>query len=218
MSGLSPSGLNILIAEDDATLGKALSGFLREKGHRVDWAGTGGEALKLIHHNLYSLVITDLVMPEADGLEVLRAARQRHPATLVVLMTGYASIDSAIQATREGAYDYLRKPFKLQELDIAVANASRLLRLKQENQRLLEKLNDLTARLEDLENSCHNQQYVLDQPDKARSSPVVLPLPFPFVHDQDRQQQGDLDRLRNLYKEELLSEQEFNKLKQRLLI
>ena len=97
--------LRILIAEDDTNLGEALVSFLREKGHIVDLARHGGEALELLKRRSYSLILADLVMPEADGLEVLREARQRNPASLVVIMTGHASLASALQATREGAYD-----------------------------------------------------------------------------------------------------------------
>jgi DNA-binding NtrC family response regulator len=123
--------LRILIAEDDPNLREALVSYLREKGYAVDLARHGGEALNLIRRHDYPLILTDLVMPEADGLEVLRAARQRNPAALVVIMTGHASLTSALQATREGAYDYLRKPFNLQEIEVAVDNAARLLHLRE---------------------------------------------------------------------------------------
>jgi DNA-binding NtrC family response regulator len=112
--------LRILIAEDDPNLGEALVSYLREKRYAVDLARHGGEALNFIRQYDYSLILTDLVMPEADGLEVLRAARQKNPAALVVVMTGHASLTSALKATREGAYDYLRKPFNLQEIEVAV--------------------------------------------------------------------------------------------------
>src|SRR4030043_154696 len=142
----SEAPLSILIAEDDVTLAAALAEFLRQKGHQVDLAPHGGKALSLLEKQTYPLIITDLVMPEADGLTVLRAARQRDPATMVIIMTGYASLDSAIGAIREGAYDYLCKPFKLQEIEIVVTNATRLINLRRENQKLLHKLDDLTAK------------------------------------------------------------------------
>jgi CheY-like chemotaxis protein len=72
-----PTSLSILIAEDDLNLGEALSGFLRDQGHRVDLAVNGLEALELLQNRTYALVITDLVMPGADGLAVLRAAKLR---------------------------------------------------------------------------------------------------------------------------------------------
>lgn len=212
--------LTILVAEDDVTLGQALAAFLRDGGHQVDFAPDGRQALALISQKLYSLVITDLVMPGADGLEVLRRARQRDPATLVVIMTGYASTDSAIQAIREGAYDYLRKPFNLQELNIAVANAARLLRLSRENQRLVHKLNFLTAQLADLQRDRQESPG-----DAALQEQPQEPAPPPFLTSRElspqtaiTRHQTDLERLHNLYREHLLTDREYQVLKQRLLI
>lgn len=198
---LGPLTLDILLAEDDPTLGAALAGFLRHRGHRVTWARHGGEALTVLQEKDFSLVITDLIMPVADGLEVLRAARRREPPPLVVIMTGYASIDSAIQAIREGAYDYLRKPFKLQEIEVAVANAARLLALYQENQALLGRLADLSARLAEANPEASGQL----TPSPA-APPATLSPP------QDR----DFERLRLLYQERLLSEPEYHTLKHKV--
>ena len=211
-----PDNLSILIAEDDLNLGEALAGFLRDQGHHVDLAANGLEALEFLQNRAYALVIADLVMPGADGLAVLRAAKHKDKATLVVIMTGHASLDSAIQATREGAYDYLRKPFKLQEIDIAVANAARLLALHQENQNLLQKLGDLTAKLEKLEDP--------DQKDGEADllQPQVKPISFLLSlnggppHRVDHQ--ANLLRLRRLYQKSLITEGEYQTLKQRLCI
>jgi len=212
--------LRILIAEDDVNLGEALRGFLRDKGHTVDLAVNGLEALKLVERNLYHLVLTDLVMPEADGLAVLRAARKRDPSTLVVIMTGHASLASALQATREGAYTYLRKPFNLQEIEVAVANASRLLRLKQENLLLLEKLQEVNAKLAELQQSeAYPEDGSLSGVQAVRSRTAAVWLwgsPFPW--ELPPTPQADLERLLGLYRENLLTEKEFQILKQRLLV
>lgn len=212
--------LKILIAEDDPNLGEALVSYLREKGHLVDLARHGGEALNLLSRHKYSLVLTDLVMPEVDGLEVLRAARQRNPATLVVIMTGHASLASALQATREGAYDYLRKPFNLQEIEVAVDNAARLLHLREENGRLLAKLNELNAKLEELQQvsafpeAGSPPEHHSDAPDPLRQLLWCYPLPW----EADPPHQSDLERLLGLYRENLLTEREFQILKERILI
>lgn len=205
--------LTILIAEDDPNLGEALSGFLRDRGHRVALARDGGEALAHLKRQPFSLVITDLIMPEADGLTVLRAARRLEPPPLVVIMTGYASIDSAIQATREGAYDYLRKPFKLQELEIAVANASRLLALYRENQALIKKLENLSARLA----SVTQARDASPAGRAGASAPFQAPAQELAVASEACVQ-ADLERLRNLYQERLLSDHDYQALKQRLLV
>ena len=216
----SDAPLSILIAEDDETLAAALAEFLKEMGHQVDLAPNGGEALGLLEKQIYPLIITDLVMPEADGLTVLRAARQRDPATLVVIMTGYASLDSAIGAIREGAYDYLCKPFKLQEIEIAVTNATRLINLRRENQGLLLKLDDLTAKLKEVQNL--PQLLGGESRPETRSRRLWSPGPVPLRDyspgEQTQQHLGDLERLRDLYKENMLTKEEYQKLKERLLI
>lgn len=216
----SEAPLDILIAEDDETLAAALAEFLKEKGHQVDLAPHGGDALVLLEKQAYPLIITDLVMPEADGLTVLRAARQRDPATLVVIMTGYASLDSAIGAIREGAYDYLCKPFKLQEIEIAVTNATRLINLRRENQILLHKLDDLTAKLKEVQ---HLPGFLGDENRSgARARTLWSPGPVPLrdysPEEQAQQHLGDLERLRDLYKENMLTREEYQKLKERLFI
>jgi len=212
--------LSILVAEDDVTLGQALTAFLRENGHQVDFAQDGRQALAFISQKNYALVITDLVMPGADGLEVLKSARQRNPATLVVIMTGYASTDSAIQAIREGAYDYLRKPFNLQEINIAVANAARLLRLHRENQQLLRKLNSLTTELENLQRARQNSRSIAADQEQSQGLSVssVLSNTEPSGHEPVPQSQADLERLYNLYRQNLLTDKEYQVLKQRLHI
>jgi CheY-like chemotaxis protein len=212
--------LKILIAEDDPNLGEALVSYLREKGHIVDLARHGGEALYWISRRDYSLVITDLVMPEADGLAVLRASRQRNPAALVVIMTGHASLASALQATREGAYDYLRKPFNLQEIEVAVDNAARLLHLREENGRLLAKLDELNTKLAELQQESVCPEAVPSAaPDKHGTIPLRTFLGcYPLPWEMASPHQSDLERLLGLYQENLLTEKEFQILKERILI
>ncbi len=212
--------LRILIAEDDPNLGEALVSFLREKGHTVDLARHGGEALKLLSQRSYPLILADLVMPEVDGLEVLRAARERNPASLVVIMTGHASLASALQATREGAYDYLRKPFNLREIEVAVDNAARLLSLKEENGRLLQKLDELNAKLEELQQLSQYPEATPSPGDQNRKTPIwrVVPQGHPLPWEMEPTHYADLERLLGLYKENLLTEREFHILKQRILI
>jgi len=212
--------LRILIAEDDPNLGAALVSYLREKGYPVDLARHGGEALDLISRHNYSLILTDLVMPEADGLAVLRAARQRNPAALVVIMTGHASLASALQATREGAYDYLRKPFNLQEIEVAVDNAARLLHLREENGRLLAKLNELNAKLAELQQESAYPEADLPPADHQRGPDPLRNLLwcYPLPWEVDPPHPSDLERLLGLYRENLLTEKEFQILKERILI
>ena len=82
------------------------------------------------------MIITDLHLPGADGFEVLRAARDANPSVYVVMVTGYASIDSAVRAVREGAYDYLAKPFALGQLEVVLTRIKDRMALEQENREL----------------------------------------------------------------------------------
>jgi DNA-binding response OmpR family regulator len=212
--------LKILIAEDDPHLGEALLSYLREKGHAVDLARHGGEALDLLSRQQYSLILADLVMPEADGLTILRAARQCNPATLVVIMTGHASLASALQATREGAYDYLRKPFNLQEIEVAVDNAARLLHLREENGRLLAKLNELNAKLAEMEQVSVYPESEAPPEERQGGQDILRNLLwcYPLPWEVSPPHPSDLERLLGLYRENLLTEREFQILKERILI
>jgi DNA-binding NarL/FixJ family response regulator len=137
-----------------------------------------------------------------------------------VVMTGHASLTSALQATREGAYDYLRKPFNLQEIEVAVANAARLLHLREENGRLLVKLNELNAKLAELQHEADYPEADLPPAhDSGRSDPLRnLLWCYPLPWEVNPPQQNDLERLVSLYREKLLTEREFQILKERILI
>lgn len=89
----------------------------------------------------FSVILTDLSMPGADGFEVLRAARAANPSCYVVIITGYATLDTAVRAVREGAYDYLPKPFSLGQLGIILARIRDRMNLEQENRDLARQLN-----------------------------------------------------------------------------
>jgi two-component system response regulator HydG len=84
----------------------------------------------------FAVIITDLNLPGADGFDVLRAAREANPSIYVVMITGYASIDSAVRAVREGAYDYLAKPFALGQLEVVLTRIRDRMALEQENREL----------------------------------------------------------------------------------
>lgn len=103
-----------------------LAEHLRARGYRVATASDGFAAVSLINRSAgqFGLILTDLHLPGADGLGVLQAARAASPSTQVVIITGYASLDSAITAVRLGAYDYLTKPFSLRQIDVLLARVT----------------------------------------------------------------------------------------------
>lgn len=112
--------LDVLVVDDEPTVRELLLEYFNARGFRVAGAENGRSAIATLQKawGRYGLVITDLNLPGADGFAVLQAARQANPDCFVVIITGYASLDSAIRAVRVGAYDYLTKPFSLAQLDI----------------------------------------------------------------------------------------------------
>lgn len=122
--------------------GNCLSSTFHNHGFETATAGDGRAAIAAIERDpaRYRLILTDLQMPGADGLAVLRAAKSANPSCYVVIITGYASLDSAIQAVRLGAYDYLTKPFSMGQIDVVVQRVSDRLALEAENRLLARQL------------------------------------------------------------------------------
>jgi len=110
----------ILIVEDDRKMRLALREIMTNEGYVVDTVETGEAALGKADGNGYDLVITDLKLPGIDGMDVLRAIRKSRPETSVVIITAYATVDTAVEAMREGAEDYISKPFNLDEIRLIV--------------------------------------------------------------------------------------------------
>jgi two-component system, NtrC family, response regulator HydG len=126
----------ILVVDNDADMVALLRRHLEGEGWSVT-AVTGGEdAQTALGREEYTVVLTDLVMEPVDGLAVLREAQRVQPRARVILMTAFGSLESAIDAMRQGAYDYLTKPFKLPELSLVVKRAMEDQRLREENRRL----------------------------------------------------------------------------------
>ncbi|OGG44703.1 MAG: hypothetical protein A3F84_28785 [Candidatus Handelsmanbacteria bacterium RIFCSPLOWO2_12_FULL_64_10] len=122
--------MNILMADDDPTVLKTVGTFLSARGHRVRTASDGSEALRLMAEETPDLVISDIQMPGMDGIAFLKAIRGQFPDLPVILMTGYATVETAVAALRNRAYDYLKKPVQLEELQACIARVERNNRLK----------------------------------------------------------------------------------------
>ena len=114
---------SILIVDDEEIARKNLEHILKKEGYAVTTAGGGMEALEKIAKNAFDVIITDLKMEKVDGLVLLEKVKSRHPHTIVIMITGHASIDSAVEAIRKGAFHYITKPFKLEEVRDTVREA-----------------------------------------------------------------------------------------------
>jgi two-component system C4-dicarboxylate transport response regulator DctD len=131
--------MDLLIVDDEADTREMLGEFCGGLGFRVALAHDGRAALTALQRATppYPVVIADLHMPHADGFAVLDAARRAHASCYVVIITGYASIDVAVQAVRAGAYDLLAKPFALAQLELVLARIKDRMALESENRQLL---------------------------------------------------------------------------------
>jgi|GEM_PF-1063487 DNA-binding NtrC family response regulator len=137
--------ISVLVVDDDADLRSALTEYISKMGVRVRTAGNLAEAQKLLQTEAvpFDLVLCDLKIPGGSGMDVLRAAHTRSPESLVTIITGYASIETAIEAIRLGAYNYITKPFSLSEIGVQVRNMIERVTLSKENARLSVRLQEL---------------------------------------------------------------------------
>ena len=126
----------ILVVDDERSMREFLEIFLSKKGHSVHTAENGGDALERISGLEYDLVVTDLKMPGISGLSVLEETKKQWPDTQVIVMTAFSTTETAIDAMKKGAYDYVSKPFEINEAGVVIDKALNLRELVLDNQRL----------------------------------------------------------------------------------
>ena len=131
---------NILVVDDNRGMRVTLAADLEEQGYEVCALQAGKAALERIHDIPPDLVIADLRLPDISGLEILEAVKRVSPESVFILMTGYASLETAVRALNEGAFAYITKPFNLDEVHTVIGNALRQQRLVRENRRLVDSL------------------------------------------------------------------------------
>ncbi len=130
----------ILIIDDEQIALKNLEHVMQKEGYAVTGTQRGPNALKLLEDQWFDVVLTDLKMEKVDGIQILKKSKELYPDTEVIMITGYATIESAIEAIKKGAYDYITKPFKLEEVRKVVKEAIEKVRLKRENAQLRSEL------------------------------------------------------------------------------
>lgn len=145
---MTAKDLSIMLVDDEPIIVETLVTFLEQKGYRVEGLTNASEALNKIKEEHYDIVLTDLKMPVVTGIEIVRAVIDSGHDTKVIIFTGYASLDSAIEAVKLGVYDYIQKPFKPRDIEKVINHAGEELLLKRENialhRRIENMLNDIT--------------------------------------------------------------------------
>ncbi|MBN1153331.1 SpoIIE family protein phosphatase [candidate division KSB1 bacterium] len=171
---------SILLVDDDKSILLFLTAILSKTSHTVTSVLGGAEALKNLEKNEYDLIVSDLQMPDIDGLKILKEAKEKYPNTEVLILTGYGSIKTAVKAMKSGAFEYLSKPVDIDEFKFKVEQAlqHREMRLKLEaNERELEEYHAMLER--DLRLSTQVQESLVPQPlenDRIEISVKHLPM------------------------------------------
>ncbi|HWE41103.1 MAG TPA: sigma-54 dependent transcriptional regulator [Gemmatimonadaceae bacterium] len=137
--------IKVLVAEDEANLGTILDSFLTGRGYSVTTCRDGRSALQALRAESYDVALLDIVMPEMDGLEVLRQVRDEPTPPEVIIITGNGTIETAISAMKLGAYDYMSKPYRMAEIDVLVRRAWEKRQLSKENEFLHSRLSRVDA-------------------------------------------------------------------------
>ena len=164
----------ILIADDHDALRRGLARGLTEAGHEVDEASNGNQAIEKLHDSYFDVVLSDLRMGGSDGMDVLRTTRALHPTTAVILMTAFGSVNTAVEAMKIGAFDYVQKPFEIEEMEVKIEKALEMKRLKHELEYLRGTQQDIYE-FDRIVGSSSALQKVLDVVKKvAKSNTTVL--------------------------------------------
>jgi len=161
--------ISILIVDDEESVRDSLYNWFIEDGYEVKCAADAKEALSLLEAKEYHIVLADIKMPGMDGLEMHRRIEALNKDTIVIVMTAFASVDTAVQALKDGAYDYVTKPFDPDDLSHLIRNATSHINLKEENENLKSKVEAL-ENVEDLVGESEAMMQVLSEVQSVASS------------------------------------------------
>ncbi len=231
--------LKVLVVDDERMYRYLLQKALEAEDYEVFIAEDGERAIELIQQNNFDIVLTDLAMPNKDGLAVLRAAKKKNDLTVVIIITGYASLDTALAAIHDGVYDYITKPFQLDEIKLTLKNASERINLRRLNEELLAKLEEAYRKIEDLSRNSQQssvkitdidkqlalrQQEITDNMRRLRGfHDRVFPFQFESnraAEDEPKEDEPAYSQIREaikLWKNGAITEQEFKILKRKIL-
>lgn len=220
--------VKILIVDDDEISREILQDAIEQPGVEIGLASDGVEGLEKLATQPFDILITDLNMPRMDGLTLLREARQRYPHILTIIITGYGSLESAIEAIRQGTYDYIQKPFKIEEMTVTTRNAIEKIRILREKNRIFEELELAYRKLHKLEAESSSKQ-AIKTPESSEERLAsfdslylfprhTLPLSlFEKPAEGTARVLTELERLNDLRQKGLINTKEFESLKRIIL-
>ncbi|MFH1753040.1 MAG: response regulator, partial [Candidatus Omnitrophota bacterium] len=153
--------INVLIVDDEEGMRESLGDILAEEGYKVTGAGTADTAAKELKKSFYNIVLLDLRLPDRSGLELLNTIKEAHEETMSIVMTGCASMESAVSALNKGAFAYIQKPFSMDEVLVYIKKALGMQRLARDNKILLNRFKELS--LKDHQTGLHNHRYLVER-------------------------------------------------------
>lgn len=222
------SPVKILIVDDDEICREILRDSIEQPDVEVTLASDGMDGLDKLAAGPFDILITDINMPRMDGLTLLREAKQRYPHILTIIITGYGSLESAIEAIRQGTYDYMQKPFKIEELAVTTRNAIEKVKMQKDKQRILEELESAHRRLRELE----EEQRLLREANNPKTAerPAVALNPYGMLArrsvplsaferspEEPAHVLSELERLKDLRLKGIINDKEFENLKKVIL-
>ncbi|MBN2218500.1 MAG: sigma-54-dependent Fis family transcriptional regulator [Pirellulales bacterium] len=163
----------LLLVDDDRHLLHSMADWLREQGFDVDTAATRTDATTAVDRKPYDLVLTDIRLGEDDGFDVLKHVKNHAPQIPVIMLTGYGSVDSAVEAIRAGAFDFLTKPLIDEELEMSIDRALTQRKVVEENQNLKAQL-DMRFGMENLVGNDHHMRRVYDMIDSVADTRATI--------------------------------------------
>ncbi|MDP2114579.1 MAG: sigma-54 dependent transcriptional regulator, partial [Bacteroidota bacterium] len=161
--------ISILIVDDEESVRDSLFNWFIEDGYRVECAENAKKALSMLESDNFDIILADIKMPGMDGLEMLKRIKSLRKESIVIMMTAFATVDTAVQALKEGAFDYVTKPFDPDDLSHLIRNASKQISLLEENEILKEKVVSL-ENVEDLIGNSEAMQKVLKEIESVAQS------------------------------------------------
>ena len=220
--------IKVLIVDDDQICREILRETLASHEVEVSLACDGLEGLDKLSAEPFDILITDLNMPRMDGLSLLQEAREHYPHILTIIITGYGSLESAIEAIRKGTYDYIQKPFKIEEIQIVTRNAIEKIKMLREKQRILEELGLAYRKINQFEGQQGAAEEALLKDAGDRFGEILnticlfprhtLPLSlFERLPEEPNRILTVLERLKDLRQQGIINDEELERLKRRVI-